>query len=178
MLTWGVITDQRIVQKSYLPGALIQCFSSQQHITVTWGSIEKMPCQVPTLDHTMRIPTVRIWASVFFKITEVALICSKGWDQQSKSQGRAGRGVQIYVLGEERVSPGWSWQWRKRSTFPREVMLGKRVTEGETLQLHLKGQEEVDQIRQKWCGGVHSMPRNQPVPRHGGMTHGGHPGAT
>ena len=57
--------------------------------------------------------------------------------------------MQLYVLGEERVSPGWSWQRRKRSIFPREVLLGKRVTEGETLQLHLKGEEEVDQIRQE-----------------------------
>ena len=51
------------------------------------------------------------------------------------------------------------------------------MKEEETLQFHFKGQAEVDQIGQRGQGGVHAMQRNQPVPRHGGMTCGGDPGA-
>lgn len=51
------------------------------------------------------------------------------------------------------------------------------MKEEETHQFHFKGQEEVGQIGQRGQGGVHAMQRNQPVPRRGGLTRGGDPGA-
>lgn len=76
----GIGGSENTRPKPYPTGALIPCFSSQQHIRVTWGLL-KMPEPHPRPPNQNLRGKDR--ALVFFKITllEVALIHSEDWEQ-------------------------------------------------------------------------------------------------